>query len=110
MSYSDQAKQDRRDGDLRRHREALEDQARRQTDLMREANELAGKRQSAAGSSGASTGSDNDTMGGIVVLLVLAVVVGVIAIVVTYWLDSYAFNRKQKYFNKPQVKQPQVVG
>ena len=25
-------------------------------------------------------------------------------------LDSYAFNRKQKYFNKPQVKRPQVVG
>jgi len=25
-------------------------------------------------------------------------------------LDSYPFNRKQKYFNKPQVKQPQVVG
>ena len=25
-------------------------------------------------------------------------------------LDSYAFNRKQKYFNKPQVKLPQVVG
>jgi hypothetical protein len=25
-------------------------------------------------------------------------------------LDSYAFNRKQKYFNKPQVKQPQAVG
>jgi hypothetical protein len=25
-------------------------------------------------------------------------------------LGSYAFNRKQKYFNKAQVKQPQVVG
>src|SRR5450759_6021680 len=25
-------------------------------------------------------------------------------------LDSYAFNRKQKYFTKPQVKPPQVVG
>ena len=25
-------------------------------------------------------------------------------------IDSYAFNRKQKYFNKPQVKLPQVVG
>ncbi len=25
-------------------------------------------------------------------------------------LDPYAFNRKQKYFNKPQVKRPQVVG
>ena len=26
------------------------------------------------------------------------------------WLDPYAFNRKQKYFKKPQVKRPQVVG
>jgi hypothetical protein len=25
-------------------------------------------------------------------------------------LDSYALNCKQKYFNKPQVKLPQVVG
>ena len=25
-------------------------------------------------------------------------------------LDPYAFNRKQKYFNKSQVKPPQVVG
>ena len=25
-------------------------------------------------------------------------------------LDPYAFNRKQKYFKKPQVKRPQVVG
>ena len=28
----------------------------------------------------------------------------------TIALDSYAFDRKQKYFNKPQVKLPQVVG
>lgn len=78
-------KEQRRESDLRRHRDALEDQARRQTDLMREANQLAEKR-SAAGSGGAST-SSGDPVVAIVVLLVLAVVVAVIAIVVTYWAE-----------------------
>ena len=33
------------------------------------------------------------------------------AVLLVLWLlDSYAFDRKQKYFNKPQVKLPQVVG
>ena len=78
-------KEKRRENDLYLHRSHLEDQARAQTELMREANRLAEK-QAAAGSGGAST-SSGDPVVGIVVLLVLAVIVAIIAIVVTYWAE-----------------------
>src|ERR1017187_6704603 len=78
-------KQQQDERNLRIHRSHLEDEARRQTELMREANHLAEK-QAAAGSGGAST-SSGDPVVAIVVFLVLAVVVAVIAIVVTYWAE-----------------------